>query len=224
MMGVQLAICLVVVGTDPRGIVLGDLPTYLEALQQRPAAPGERVSFRAAWEREEAYRGRCVLVEGRAARMFEAGSSGRFPAVVEVWIVDEGGYPWCVVFPREAVPGEWDRWRGSRVRFEGTFLKLVDYESGDGRRRAPVVAGPAGPQVLGSGRGGATGAAGEPWRWDLIVGVVAGLFVVLLLVGLRMRRMPELEMGPAGDVEFVDEPEGITETGGSSFRDEGPGA
>jgi hypothetical protein len=149
---------------------LADLAGYRAALSGKATAddarsddPPARVTFRDLWDRDQAFRGRRVTIEGRVARIFRQGPVGSFPPLAEVWVTSPAGDPFCVVFPQPATasvddlkggpPAHAEKTSGNavsvasmpalgrKVRFTGTFLKKVSYAAGDGARLAPLVVG-----------------------------------------------------------------------------------
>ena len=113
------------------------------------------VGFRELWDHPATYQGRRVQVQGRLVRRFRQGSFGTFPPLEEAWVFSPAGDPFCVVFPATSAPGgakattkENRPGAAGSVRFAGTFLKLLEYQGGDGPRRAPLIVGPGPPMAV----------------------------------------------------------------------------
>src|SRR5262249_34499652 len=147
------------------------------ALQALP--PGEviPVGFRDLWDRATSYRGRAVRVEGRVGRRFRQPAVGRFPPLTELWLTSPQGDPIDLAFATPG-PGRDSAEPGDRVRFEGTFLRLVRYAGADGTRLAPLIVGPRpptrlerGPRATGSAWPDRAGSALD-WAFGLAVAAV----------------------------------------------------
>jgi hypothetical protein len=191
---------------------LSDLAGYRAALAGKPTAddaqpadPPIPVQFRDLWDHPGTFQGRRVTVQGRVERVFRQGPVGTFPPLVEVWLFSTAGDPYCVVFPRSGAtieggrePGIADA--GRRVRFTGTFLKMIRYMGGDGARLVPVIVGDRPPQAApvetdqdrsgsaadGAALGGPSSrVAGSAW---LPAGWVLGLALALLAAGMIARQ------------------------------------
>jgi hypothetical protein len=192
----------------PRQGVLGldDLPQYLEALQQLPTVHAPAPSFEEIWHSESAWRGRSIVVQGTVARRFDAPADGQFPATIELWIVDAEQNPWCLVAPRPVEPATNAIPRiGQRCRFGGTFLRLVNYESEGGTRRAPLVVGPQPPTFQSSAleRAGPNHVFTQR-ELDWAIGVGALVVVGCVLALLRSRRPHAARLPTESDPEFLD--------------------
>lgn len=125
---------------------LSDWPAYHRALSRAIKGPVRPVSFRALWDHPERYRGEPVKVEGAVEREFRQEPIGDFPALVETWIFDRSGNPICIVRP--APKRVFFREPGTRVEFEGVFLKLLEYRTSQGVRLAPLIVGPGEPREI----------------------------------------------------------------------------
>ncbi len=174
------------VAANDTPLTIADLAEYRAALSGKAHDPPVAVGSRALWDHPETYRGRRVQVEGRIVRRFRQGAFETFPPLEEVWVVTPADdNPLCLVFPEKrgrASPGP-----GDSVRFVGTFLKRVQYQGGDGPRRAPLIVGARppvataqAPPVTPSGRG--------PSALDWLVGSVVAALVVLVLARQHLRR------------------------------------
>ena len=218
---------------------LADLAGYSAALAGKPTADAAQpadapipVQFRDLWDHPGTFRGRRVTVQGRVERVFRQGPVGTFPSLVEAWLFSTAGDPFCVVFPRSGATIAGDREpgvlaAGRRVRFTGTFLKMIRYTGGDGPRLVPMIVGEqpprAAPVASDSGPSGSAargpGVAGSAWLPD---GWVLGLALALLAAGmiarqhLREPRRPNRslirtptprEMAADLPLRFVDSPE-----------------
>jgi hypothetical protein len=178
-------------------LTLADLAAYRAALSAGETK-GEhpvRVTFRELWDHPATYQGRRVQVEGRVVRRFRQGSFGTFPPLEEAWTVSAASDPFCLVFPETSrdpkAPGSAGRVRGE-VRFVGTFLRMIEYQGGDGPRLAPLIVGPAEPAAVASATarrpGPARGADARPTRLDWMIGAVVAALVVLVLACQHLRR------------------------------------
>lgn len=203
-MAAALALMLARQAVDDQPLGLAELEAYHAALEAGPSGEAVAATFRDLWDRPDAFRGRRVRVEGTIARRFRQGPVGDFPPLTELWVATPDRNLICLVHPDpgEAPPAKAPA-EGSKVRFEGTFLKRVRYRGGDVDRLAPLVVGPGPPEVVDTARmlmdRGAWG------RIDWMVGVVAAAVVLmaLLRVGLhRSGRRPPRNPGPPP--EFVD--------------------
>jgi hypothetical protein len=181
---------------------LGDLRAALDpASEDEPIA----VTFRILWEDPARYEGRRVRVEGRAERRFRQAALGAFPPLSEIWIVDAAGNPTCLVHPTPSSETP----LGSRVRFDGVFLRLVRYAGRDGDRLAPLIAGPRAPTVLSavSVRPAERPSARPEWSFGVLLAAVA--FVLLLL---QHARRPRRRPGPPSVVPQFLRPEDLAES------------
>jgi hypothetical protein len=203
---------------------LAGKPVADDATAADPPIP---VRFRDLWDHPGAFQGRRVTVQGRVERVFRQGPAGTFPPLVEAWLFSTAGDPFCVVFPRSGAtieggrePGIADRAAGDhgqetraaapgvldagrRVRFTGTFLRMIRYKGGDGPRLVPMIVGDRPPQAApvetdgdrsgsaasGEPRGGPStrgpDIAGSVW---LPAGWVLGLALALLAAGMIARQ------------------------------------
>jgi hypothetical protein len=203
---------------DDRGepaLSLSDLAPYRAALEGKPAGPAESVTFRELWDHPERHQGRRVRVEGRVVRRFRQEAFGTFPPLVEAWAVSPAGDPFCLIFPAPTGPSGpgTDPAPGASVRFEGTFLRRLRYQGGDTDRLAPLIVGDRPPSV--------TSAAPRPGnplnfspnegrraRVDWAIGLVAAVFVALVLAYRHTQAPPRRPQKPGRDLEpppeFVD--------------------
>lgn len=212
-----IVILSVLAADDVPSVSLADLPEYRDALERQPdpSTPAQAVTFRDLWEQPESYRGKAVRVEGRVVRRFRQPAVGTYPPLTELCIVGPSQDPLCVVFPTpdEALNAEAARAceLGTRVRFEGTFLKTIRYPAGDEPRLAPLVVGPQ-PPARYEGDPLEGHLPGSPFSvLDWAVGLAVGGLVVVLLVrqvlSRPVRRAAESPdpLGPTP--HFTDQPE-----------------
>lgn len=164
---IRLALILVLAQTDGGPLSSADLAAYREALKPSDQ-PASSVGFLDLWEHPDTHRGQHVRLSGRFARQFRQPSTGEFPALSELWLSTPAGNLFCVVFPTPRDPVAPS---GETLEFEGTFLRLVRYSSGDVPRLAPLVVGPKPPRKV-------LEAASEP-STPWIYWIVGGAFVSL---------------------------------------------
>jgi hypothetical protein len=176
---------------------LTDLAAYRAALEAKPAEAPVAVGFRQLWEHPETYEGRRVEVTGRVVRRFRQGAFGTFPPLVEVWVVNRAGDPFCLVFPDR--DGTDKPPLGTTVRFVGTFLRRIRYQGGDTARLAPLIVGPGPPVVAAPAAVTSPNRKGDESWIDWTVGLVAALVVALVLAHQHWRR-------PARRGSTIDEP------------------
>ena len=181
------------------GLTLADLEAYRAALVDRTTGPVPTVRFRDLWDHPEAHAGKPVAVAGRIARLFRQPAVGEFPPLVEAWVVSSEGDPLCVVFPggeAAKVPEV-----GTSVRFTGTFLRRVEYHSGDVPRLAPLIVGPR-PPTAPPGAPETEGLAWSSGDWMMATGacVVVGWFLARRHLARPLSRRPLLDPPPL----FVD--------------------
>ncbi len=163
-----------------------DFADYRDALVAPPGDDVASVSFRELWTEPDTFRGRFVRVAGRASRRFRQPPRGEFPPLTELWIVDDEGNPFCLLYPsiedRDALAGD--------VDFRGTFLRLIRYRGADAERLAPLIVGPGRPQPRarpGKGEGTALPDLSSLDGW--IAGFLA--VAVIAILGLQhLRRRP----------------------------------
>ena len=188
---IALALGLALLARDANGwISLADVPDYESAL--KATGPARPVSFRELWDHPQTYRGQRVRVEGRADRRFRQSAVGRLPALVELWLTTDEGNVIALVFPGQNQSPA----LGQRVRFEGTFLRIIRYPSGDGDRLAPLVVGGEPPL---ESRASLTNAS-NPWSrtdWAVagVLAVVAGLVLATVHLRRPRRRVPPERSG-----------------------------
>jgi hypothetical protein len=233
-----------------RQLSLADMAGYRAALSGKPSAENARasdppiqVTFKDLWNRPEVFRGRRVTVGGQVARIFRQGPVGSFPALAEVWISSSAGDPYCIVFPlplsgdqdppktvaATATGGDVSKSMtttepGNKVRFTGTFLKIVRYAGGDGARLAPLIVGdrlpepvaPSSDSSLGAGVDLAGGKSNSPRMalgpayWAIALAVLAVCAVVLARWHLRTPARPAAGRRPSSPavaeprLEFVE--------------------
>lgn len=210
---------------DPQGshqLSLADLAGYRAGLLGKPTAdlarpsdPPVEAKFKDLWNRTDDFRGRRVSIQGNVVRIFRQGRIGSFPPLAEVWITSPAGDPFCAVFPQPAPDAPDDPATatsrdeshsdaarrttmpelGRKVRFTGTFLKMLRYAGGDGPRLAPLIVGdhlpaPVVPRpavnhfaeetgAVGAGAGRHSGTALGPAYWALGLAVLAVGAVIL---------------------------------------------
>ena len=201
---------------DGRPLTIDDLGAYRLALQlpEADAPPPEAATFGDLWNDPEGYRGRRVIVEGRAARRFRQGSIGEYPPLVELWLANGQGDPTCVVYP-EPKGGD-PTPMGALVRFDGTFLRRLRYQGADEPRLAPLVVGPMAPEVVRPPRAGSWRPIGPFQRFDgwliwlILLALMASTFArhVLLRPRSRRRSRAEREAIEGPPPRFVDGPIG----------------
>ena len=175
-----VALSLLLAAGDDPALTIADLEAYRLALRPAPAGEAAKVSFRDLWEHPEKFAGRQVRVEGRLARVFRQPKVGEFPALAEGWIVTPAGDPICLVYPDDRGGPE----IGAEVRFAGTFLRRVRYRGGDVPRLAPLIVGPATPEL---------GAEPISTAWpgssaDWLIGLGAAAAVGAILAGRHLNR------------------------------------
>lgn len=198
---------------DDAPLTIADLDSYRSAL--RPPEPGapdpEPVGFGDLWGRADDFLGRRVAVEGRAARRFRQPGVGEYPPLVELWLADRLGNPFCVVYPDPE--GGDPTPLGGTVRFSGTYQKRLEYQASDEPRLAPLIVGPGPPEVLNAPAKG-------PWRpvgpfrgVDWLVGaIVAAAVLSAILRQVLSRPGPRRTRRDRADLEgppprFVDGPD-----------------
>jgi hypothetical protein len=78
------------------------------------------------------------------------------------------------------------------LSFTGTYLKLVEYQGGDGRRLAPLIVGPAPPVAVAVARdrppSGVPAEEPPSRRLDWTIGLAAALVVAAVLAYQHLRR------------------------------------
>jgi hypothetical protein len=172
---------------EDAALTVADLAAYRAALSppQGTPEPPAAVDFRALWNHPATYQGRRVRVEGRLVRRFRQGSFGTFPPLEEAWVFSPQGDPFCLVFPAAA---DTQTKVSEPLGFTGTFLKLVEYQGGDGRRLAPLIVGPAPPVTRARDRR----PSGVPpaTRLDWTIGLAAALVAAFVLAYQHLRRPP----------------------------------
>jgi hypothetical protein len=180
------------VAAEDQKLTVADLAAYRAALSPPRGIPEPPavVGFRALWDHPAAYRGRRVRVEGRLVRRFRQGAFGTFPPLEEAWLTSPKGDPFCLVFP---AAGQAETPVSSRpLSFTGTYLKLVEYQGGDGQRLAPLIVGPAPPVAVAVPQDGSP--SGDPAeeppsrRLDWTIGLAAALVVAAVLAYQHLRR------------------------------------
>jgi hypothetical protein len=211
-----------VAAAEERALTVADLTAYRKALQD-PAAVSEPpavVGFRTLWEHPATYEGRRVQVEGSLVRRFRQGPFGTFPPLEEAWVTTPKGDPFCLVFPAasKAATGQ-----AGLFRFTGTFLKLVEYQGGDGQRLAPLIVGPAPPVavIAAPGRPSARVDAGKgrATALDWTIGLAAAVVVSAVLAYQHLRKPPGQPLqlkSPLGPEPVFDDGEDLTLSGSDS--------
>jgi hypothetical protein len=184
------------VGSSDFGVTLPDLTAYLEALEQRPKSEAQTLRYGELLEAKSDPRGRRVVLEGQVHRRFRLAAEGGFPALVQIWLLDRDKNPWCVVYPQPTADAG-TTFDGRRVRFDGTYLTRVAYDSTSGARWAPLVVGPAPPTI-------ATSSWAGPNPTDVGIGVGAAAVVAAVLAMVHMRRPPRRPASVEPDPSFID--------------------
>lgn len=180
-----------------------DLPAYLQALGEPIEESGSAAdsaaipnpTFTELWRDPSSFRDRRIRVQGRAARRFRQDAVGDFPPLVELWLVDAGRNPICVVYPAPVAGSGSDSDSepkiGETVAFTGRFLRLLSYPGEDAERLAPLIVGPQPPIVAISG-GTSSAAAQSAWsavrRWEWLVAGALASAIGLAFLTLRQRR------------------------------------
>ena len=177
-------IVLCIAGTAPAQdadsrLNLADLAAYRAAL--RPPAAGADAAIYAGfgeiWSRPERFQGKRVRVEGQLARTFSTAAVGAFPDLTEAWLTTPSENPFCLVYPKDRGSPR----LGTKLVFEGTFLKLVRYQGGDEPRLAPLIVGPGPPVEVSSA------AAAPSLGFSKVDWAVAGVPAVLALLWIVAR-------------------------------------
>lgn len=195
---------------DKTRLSIRDNPAYAELLKRSRltsavelAGESRRdVPFPELIQRPTRYRGLPIHVEGTAYQILRVEDVPRELSpqghLYEAWVVARRGpkYPYCLIFehPPDGLPGGTDL--HEFVGFDGYFLKLLAYESGDGPRFAPMLVGRLGwtPGASGSDRD-APGwtIAGLPW-WMPVLGLLMLIslarFAWTIRRNLRIGRTP----------------------------------
>lgn len=208
----------------PPGFSSSDLEAYRRALDETAANDSNsesesgsktattappRVGFADLWRNRAELEGRRVTIEGRLARRFRQPSIADFPPLAEAWIMTRPGEPVCVVHPigvEDSEPGPGPGANrgsgsgsgpavGSRVRFTGRFLRLIQYEAEDGPRYAPLLVGGDPPRAVAVGP---DGAAEDDRPFAAVKRGIDAILAVCLagLVGLLMLRVHFLKPIP----------------------------
>jgi hypothetical protein len=172
-------------------VSIADYSEYRAALADVSRGPAPPVSFHDLWNAPDHYRGGRVEVVGRVARRFRQPAVGEFPALAEVWIVDDPGNPTCLVFPAgdDAATAP-----GRNVRFTGTFLRLIRYDAQDSARLAPLIVG-AGAPLVDEIEISPTMSSGSV-DWAVGLGLLVLVLVILGAQHLRARPRRRHEIGP----------------------------
>lgn len=176
-------------------LTIADLAAHRAALD--PSATGgeaKAVTFRDLWDRPAEHRGGRVTVSGRVRAVFHRPSFGSFPPLAEVWAFTPSQDPLCLVFP-ESGAAKAPR-VGAEVRFEGTFLRRVRYNGGDGDRLAPLVVGPAPPRSEVSPPPAGAGPSGQGVDRAFLLVVVGVVALAILRVRLRRPGAMSVDVGP----------------------------
>ncbi|HEU5118336.1 MAG TPA: hypothetical protein VFT74_17090, partial [Isosphaeraceae bacterium] len=173
------------------------LPAFRRALEPSNV-PARPVQFLDLWEQADRHRGEVVRISGRFARRFHQPAHDGFPALTELWLSTPPGNLFCLVFP---TPDAEVKPSNETLEFQGTFLRLLRYSSGDGPRLAPLIVGPNPPGVLST----STPEAPISWVfWGL--GVLGMAAVGLAFAFLHLRTPPPLRRRTRVAIEPVDEP------------------
>ncbi len=157
-----------------------DLPLYAKALKDSTLGGSPQiVSFGALWKDPAAFTGKRIRIHAKVELEFRQGASGAFPPLCETWAFDARGNPYCLVWPLEERKSKSIE-PGSEVDFEGVLVRLIEYESREGSRLAPLIVGAARPVLENSRRGKGFKAAEKAVGWTL-AGVL-GLFAFLIIL------------------------------------------
>lgn len=180
---------------DRRGspLTIADLDAYLGALHgDTNTEPAERVSFRDLWNRPDDYQGKRVEIEASIEQIFEQKAIGAFPDLIEIWGFSRVGDPFCLVYPRANESRRFER--GTRVRFRGVFLKLLEYKARDSDRIAPLIVGAEPPTTVGNDASrNLRSTRLDKKRLDRAFTAIAIVFTILFILILmrgRTKRIP----------------------------------
>lgn len=183
---------------DRRGspLTIADLDAYLAALRDAAKTePARRVSFRDLWNRPADFQGKRVEIEASIEQIFEQKAIGQFPDLIEIWGFSRVGDPFCLVFPQASEQRRFGR--GTRVRFRGVFLKLLEYKARDADRIAPLIVGADPPVRIAAGASPDRRATRRDLkRFDhAFTAIATGFTILFILIQMRKRskRRPILE-------------------------------
>ena len=201
---------------DDGPLTLADVAVLHAALQPDAAASMPKlVGFRDLWDHPGQFRGKRVHVVGEVRRLFHQDATGQLPALVEVWLTTGSGDPLCLLCP-EARPAI-----GSRVSFDGVYLKKIEYRAADVPRLAPLIVGPGAPEVITSSKV-VVRPASRSVSLDWAVGGGAALVLMLALLRNHLRRpTPRIDRDPPP--LFIDGEESPTDDRPSPYDSDGNG-
>ncbi len=190
------ALVLSLAQADGGSLSSADLPAFRRALEPSKET-AEPVDFLDLWEHPDRHRDRVVRLSGRYARRFHQPAHGGFPALTELWLSTPPGNLFCLVYPTqdtELKPSN------ETLEFEGTFLRLLRYSSGDGPRLAPLIVGPDPPRVV------STHTPEAPVSWGYwLAGVLGTAAAGLAFAVLHLRTPPPVRRRTRVGVEPVEE-------------------
>lgn len=178
-------VTLIVCATEIEPVHLGDYPAILQGVTSPISGPIRAVGFRELWDHPETFAGSPLRIQGRVARRFRQPRMAEFPALSELWVMDESQNPFCLLVPSDR---QGDSEPGRVIRFNGVFLRLIRYEGSDGNRIAPLIVGPGPIEPIGpppETPANPSTAGSEAW-----LALIVGAFVVLILGIQHLRRPP----------------------------------
>lgn len=182
---IALALVSLIVSTaEIEPVNLGDYPAIRRGVTSPIGGPIHAGDFRELWDHPEAFAGSSLRIQGRVARRFRQPRIAEFPALSELWVMDESQNPFCLLVPSDR---QGDSEPGRAIRFEGVFLRLIRYEGGDGGRIAPLIVGPGPIEHIGpppEKPANPSTAGSEVW-----LALIVGAFVVVVL-GIQHLRRP----------------------------------
>lgn len=197
-----LTFSLIGLPVDDARLSTADLPAYLDALESSDQR-AEPVGFRDLWEHPDRYRGHRVRVRGAIVRRFAQPAFGAFPPLTELWLRTPEDNPICLVYPTPSDVENAPVKVGGRVVFEGTFLRRIRYQGGDGPRLAPLVVGGSPPHRIGKLEKATETVRLPRWAyWTAGVSVMACLG--LLMAWLHLQR-PMPVRGSRDELPFLEE-------------------
>ena len=201
MIALLLACAATTADPDGSALSLADLPEYRKALspQRGPAARVLATTFVELWREPGEYQGRQVVVEGVVARRFRQDAIGEFPALTETWIEDGDKNLVCLAYPTAIAAAG----LGDRIRFQGTFLKMLRYRA-DVDRLAPLVVGPTAPVIVSPGSGAVDAWGSLCTSHAVLVAIGAALVVITVLAVQHARRPVRRSLDRGAPPEFVD--------------------
>ena len=121
-------------------------------------------------------------------RRFRQEAFGTFPPLTEAWAVSPAGDPFCLVFPNPDPASRATPALGTPVRFDGTFLKQVRYQGGDGPRLAPLIVGGGPPIASAKAPAPPRPRRGYGSTLDWTAGLIVAGFVVLFVARMHLNK------------------------------------